>query len=161
MELPRKKRRNSSKQFCPHCEKKVSTSTWYRHYSQFYDPSTSEYFLACLASSVQSYAMGLLFKFVGMLLKKLVQLTGCQRLHPLYELFPDTLEKAHTMQSIKRNNFQKLIVCPKCHSTHDFIGEREIPRCSYVRFPRALSPCNQTLITSLHYSLHHRNTMHW
>ena len=32
-----------SKIYCNHCEKNVSRSTWYRHYSQFYDSLTGQW----------------------------------------------------------------------------------------------------------------------
>lgn len=42
-EAPSLKRRKTTKQYCPHCDKEVSKSTWYRHYSSFYDHSTSSW----------------------------------------------------------------------------------------------------------------------
>ena len=39
MEKPPSKRRKL--QFCPHCERRVSKSTWYRHYSMYYNQVTA------------------------------------------------------------------------------------------------------------------------
>ena len=38
-----KKRRLYEKLHCPHCEESVSKSTWYIHYSQFFNPSTGQW----------------------------------------------------------------------------------------------------------------------
>ena len=87
---------------------------------------------------IPNVAMGLMFKFVSILLKKLIE-TSTQTLTQVHEFFPDSLKRAHTMQSIHSNNFSQLIVCPKCYSTYelaDINSGQEIATCSYVRFPR-------------------------
>lgn len=83
---------------------------------------------------VANVSMGLLFKFLSLFLLKLSETTGSQTIQYIYDRFPDTLLKAQAMQSVDRDSFLKLIVCPKCHSTYeesDCIGVRVIPECSF------------------------------
>lgn len=111
--------------------------------------SSSEFFNEC---DVQVYEP---FLF------KVSEITGFRKMRDMYELFPDTILKAQIMQSIKRDGFQKLIVCPECHSTYeeaDCVGGREIPKCSYVRFPRhpqqrMRKQCGQLLLKSIRTAL--------
>lgn len=37
------KKRKVSKLFCSHCSRRVSKSTWYRHYSDFYNPGSGRW----------------------------------------------------------------------------------------------------------------------
>ena len=107
---------------------------------------------------VANVSMGIMFKFISLLLLKLSEMTGSISLHSLYELFPDTLTKAQTVQSINTDVFKKYIVCRKCHSTYEqsdliFRGT-EAPRCSFVRFPRhhqqrMRKPCGGLLFKSV------------
>ena len=37
------KKRKYSKLYCPHCDKEVSKSTWYKHYSRFFNATTNQW----------------------------------------------------------------------------------------------------------------------
>ena len=84
-------------------------------------------------------AIGVFFKFFSIFLLKLSEISGSEMVRSIYDVFPNTLAKAQAMQSIDINDFRKLVVCPKCHTTYsawDLIGRGNSPRCSFVHFPR-------------------------
>ena len=63
-------------------------------------------------------------------------------LHEVANNFPDTLQKAHKISHIDRDNFQKYIVCQQCHCTYPcdqlsrLTGMDKTLKCSFVTFPR-------------------------
>ena len=52
--------------------------------------------------------------------------------------FPNTLLQAHKLLQLDRDDFQTLVVCPKCDTTYqkqDCLDGTRIKLCSYVEFP--------------------------
>ena len=52
--------------------------------------------------------------------------------------FPNSLLQAHRLLQLNRDDFQSLVVCPKCHTTYEKQDCRDgtkIKLCSYVEFP--------------------------
>lgn len=101
---------------------------------------------------IPNVAMGLVYKFMSIFLKKISEISS-QNLIEIHNFFPDTLKKAQVMQSINCNNFEKLIVCPKCYSTYEQT-DCTTAKCSYVRFPRhpqlrMCSRCNEDLMKTV------------
>lgn len=88
---------------------------------------------------IPNVAIEVIFRFLSLCLLKISEISSSEKIRLIYDIFPDTLAKAQVMQSIDTNNFQKLVVCQKCHSTYeyaDLMDSREPPKCSFVRFPR-------------------------
>ncbi len=105
---------------------------------------------------IPNVTMGLIYKFISILLKRLSEIST-QGLSQIHDLFPDTLRKSQVMQSVNSDNFDQLIVCPRCHSTYeraDCMNERDGVKCSYVRFPRhshqnMRTPCNEKFMKTV------------
>ena len=57
-------------------------------------------------------------KFIRLCLHKLSVLSGSEAIYKIYSVFPDSLVKAQFLQNIDNDNFQQVVVCPKCFSTY-------------------------------------------
>ena len=94
-----------------------------------------------------------------MLLWKLNELCDSASLKEVAVTFPDTLLKAHNFQCILRDDYHKLIVCPKCYTTFDYNdclskNMENIKSCTFVRFPRHPQarmriPCGNALLKTV------------
>ena len=87
---------------------------------------------------VPNVAIGLLFKFMKILLRKINEISGSSIIKEVSELLPDTLIKAQKLLSVNRDNFKKIIVCQMCHSTYDYadcVIQKENAKCSFIHFP--------------------------
>lgn len=103
-------------------------------------------------------AMDVAFKFMVILLHRLGDLVGSDKLRLLANTFPTTMLKAHAFQVIDRGRYQQLVVCRKCHSTYDYghclktsLDTRSTALCSFVRYPRhpqarLRTPCETPLM---------------
>ena len=105
---------------------------------------------------IPNAAIGVLFRFISLFLLKLSELTGSELIQKMYELFPDSLERAHLMQDVDANRFKKFVVCPKCHTVYDHsdLMGTGISTCSFVSFPRhpqhrMRKKCNTALFKSV------------
>lgn len=106
---------------------------------------------------IPDVAMGVLLKFIKVLMSSLTELFGSQKLHEMLKVMPDTLAKTRTTLSIDREGFQRFIVCQKCDSTYDYndcFPTRQIVNCTYVRFPRhpqvhMRTKCNEPLLKTV------------
>ena len=107
---------------------------------------------------IPNVAIDLVLKFFNILLHKLHDYTGSAKLRDIADVFPSTLLKAQTFQSIMRDNYVKFIVCPKCYCTyhHDdcFASQNSLTKCSFVRFPkhsqsRMRNPCGVSLLKTI------------
>ena len=108
---------------------------------------------------IPNVAINTAFKFFYILLHELSDYTRSDNLRELAEVFPNTLLKAQAFQSIRRDDYKKLIVCPECYCTYDYDdclsrGNRSITTCSFVRFPkhpqaRMRKPCCSPLLKTV------------
>ena len=62
---------------------------------------------------IPNVAIDVIFRFLSLCLLKLSEISGSDKVHLIYDLFPNTLQKAQVMQSIETNNFRKLVMCQK------------------------------------------------
>lgn len=92
---------------------------------------------------IPNVAIDLAFKFFNVLLVKLSGYLGSTKLNELVAIFPNTLLKAQKLQSIERDDYQTLIVCPKCCCTYEHedcltMKNRcgRITNCTFVPFPK-------------------------
>jgi hypothetical protein len=53
---------------------------------------------------VPNVAIGIIFRFFSMCLLRLSEISGCEKVKTIYNIFPDTLAKAQVMQSIETRN---------------------------------------------------------
>ena len=100
----------------------------------------------------------MIFKLFSIVLCKLGDLTGSNKLIEISHSFLDTLSKALTFQSISCDDYQKLIVCPTCHSTYEYDQclfsskfSANISAFSFICFPRhphkrMQGPCSTPLL---------------
>ena len=76
-----------------------------------------------------------------MVLCNFMEIINEDSLHEVANNFPDTLQKACKISHINCNNFQKYIVCLKCHCTYPcdqltrLTGMDNTLKCSFVAFP--------------------------
>ena len=104
-------------------------------------------------------ALNVLLKFISVVLLKLRDITKSNFLTEVADIFPNSLQKAQCFESINRDDFRKLIVCPSCHTTYEnddcFSGHNApLLYCSYVRYPRhpqvrMRAPCNTRLLKEI------------
>lgn len=103
---------------------------------------------------IPNIAIGVLFWFISILLLKLSEMCS-EVIQMMYDSFPDSLERAHLMQDVDANKFEKFVVCPKCHTVYDPSDLTGISNCSFVSFPRhpqhhMRMKCNAALFKSVH-----------
>ena len=105
---------------------------------------------------IPNVAIGVLFRFISLLLLNLSEISGSELIQKMYVSFPNSLERAHLMQDVDANRFKKFVVCPKCHTVYehsDIMGTR-ISNRSFVSFPRhpqhhMRMKCNAALFKSV------------
>lgn len=80
----------------------------------------------------------ILFQFISLLFRKISEISGSDVVKKVHDLFPDSLEKTYMMQNVDTNNFNKFVVCPKCHTVfeHSDLLRASLSNCSFVCFPR-------------------------
>ena len=110
---------------------------------------------------IPDVAVGVFFKFISILLDRLVDVLKLDSMRQISTIFPGTLDKARKMHFINKEGFEKMIVCQQCHCTYpyqlciDRVGVTEnIIKCSFVRFPRhqqtrMSSPCGFPLMKAI------------
>ena len=96
-------------------------------------------------------AIQVVLKFMRAFLLKLAAIHETGSLKQLHEIFPQTLEQARKLESIDRNDFKKMVICSKCHSTYLYEDCLNSTKCSYVRFPqhsqkRMRKKCDYSLV---------------
>jgi hypothetical protein len=110
---------------------------------------------------VPNIALDVAFRFFHILLNRLNEFCGSEKLREIAVYFPETLKKAHQFQFVTQNDYEQLIVCSKCYSTYEHdeclsqvAAARNIKSCSFVRFPkhpqaRMRTPCGNALLKTI------------
>lgn len=76
-----------------------------------------------------------MFKFFGVFLHKLSEVTAVEDMKMLSHYFPNNLKHARRLQAIKHDDFEKLVVCHKCHSTYEY---EDCTNCTFIRFLKSV-----------------------
>ena len=87
---------------------------------------------------VPDVAVGVLFKFIGVIYYQISKITSSTAMQRICDLFPTMLSNARKMLAIDRDNLKKMFVCRKCHSTYSYEDcfTHGINACVYISFPR-------------------------
>lgn len=106
-------------------------------------------------------AIDILFRFIHVLLSKLLTITDTKIVREAHDIFPRSLDQARKFHSIHRESYTKFIVCQKCHTTYNYNDVMKesgalnnVVKCSFVRFPRhsqkhMRNPCMFPLLKSV------------
>ena len=102
-------------------------------------------------------AIGVIFKFLSILFLQFGEITGLEDLKLLHKWFPNNLKHARNLQAIDRDDYEKFVVCQRCHSTYpysDCMEKDGINKCTFVRYPRhkqkrMRTPCNFPLMKTV------------
>lgn len=91
---------------------------------------------------IPDVAVGVLFKFISILLDRLADVLKLDSMRQISTIFPGTLDKARKMHFINKEGFENMIACQQCHCTYPYqlcVGRagvtENIIKCSFVRFP--------------------------
>lgn len=106
---------------------------------------------------IPDVAIGVILKFFRILFLKLSEITKSEDLQLLHRLFPENLNHARKLQDINRDDYEKFVVCSRCHSTYNYsdcVGKDGINKCTFVPFPRhkqkrMRTPCNHLLMKTI------------
>ena len=155
------KHRRYQKIFCPHCDKEVSKSSWYSHYSQYFDSRSHTWTKSqpnpCPTATnfldlEEDFDFGSSSDFIDEQME--ISASGLEDSNYFLAvkrsseqgIFFADLSKALTFQSITGDDYQKLIVCPTCHSTYEYdqclssgMFTANISVCSFINFLEMIS----------------------
>ena len=107
---------------------------------------------------IANVATELLLKFLQIFLMKAPFITDGKK---VAKFFPTTLLKGHKLLSLNRDDFEKLVSCPKCSTLYKFddciesaLLPHKVKSCSHVSFPRhpwphKPKPCGTPLLKKI------------
>lgn len=108
-----------------------------------------------VVSHVSDIAVEWLLAFLGRFLQTLNYGLGSEFLGNLILFFPTTISTLHRISNLKRDEFEKFVVCPKCAKHLDECIERKhgtiLPKkCSNVVFPQGRAKhCGSKLVNKV------------
>lgn len=91
---------------------------------------------------IPNIAISVVLKFLNILLCKFSEYLKSPKLKEISAIFPETLLKAQRFQSVVRDDYKMLIVCPTCYCTYEYedcLSKKNggnITSCTFVRFPK-------------------------
>lgn len=91
---------------------------------------------------VSNVALNALLRFICLLVFQMAFIES-ESVKAVFDIFPNSLYKAHKVVGLNRDDFKWLVCCRKCFAVYEFddcfdqIGTQRIPRlCSSAKFPR-------------------------
>ncbi|XP_070537876.1 uncharacterized protein [Ptychodera flava] len=106
--------------------------------------------------------MAMLFMMLHKLLILLSIVLKSVKLEELASQFPHTFHGVRTFLGLERDNFQKFVMCPKCHTRYDYNeafevnsrGKKKSKTCTHITFPnhphrKQRRPCGAFLMKTV------------